>query len=64
MRMIGHVTSSYASATLGRSIAMALVESGRTRTGETLHVPMPGEAIAVTVTEPIFFDKEGGRLEA
>jgi sarcosine oxidase subunit alpha len=61
---LGHVTSSYWSETLGRSIAMALVESGRTRTGETLHVPMPGEAVAVTVTEPIFFDKEGGRLDA
>jgi len=61
---LGHVTSSYWSETLGRSIAMALVAAGRERMGETLHVPMPEGGIAVTVTEPIFFDKEGGRINA
>ena len=35
--MIGHVTSSYASPTLGRSIALALVKGGRARIGETIH---------------------------
>jgi sarcosine oxidase subunit alpha len=29
MKLIGHVTSSYASATLGRSIALAVVAGGR-----------------------------------
>jgi len=61
---LGHVTSSYWSETLGRSIAMALVAAGRERMGETLHVPMQEGGIAVTVTEPIFFDKEGGRINA
>jgi len=61
---LGHVTSSYWSETLGRSIAMALVASGKERLGTTLHVPMPQGGIAVTVTEPIFFDKEGGRINA
>ncbi len=61
---LGHVTSSYWSETLGRSIAMALVAGGKERTGQTLHVPMATGGIAVTVTEPIFFDKEGGRLNA
>ena len=59
---LGHVTSSYLSPALGRSIALALVADGRRRKGETLHVPMPGGAIAVTVTDPIFFDTDGGRL--
>src|SRR5690606_7538294 len=36
MDMIGHVTSSYWSPTLGRSIAMALIRNGRSRMGETL----------------------------
>ncbi len=63
MRMIGHVTSSYASATLGRSIALALVEAGRARLGTTLHVPMPGRTIAVRLVEPIFYDKPGARLD-
>ena len=60
---LGHVTSAYASPTLGRSIALALVSAGRARIGETLYVPMPSGAIAVTVTEPIFFDKDGSRLD-
>jgi sarcosine oxidase subunit alpha len=63
LRMIGHVTSSYHSAVLGRSIALALVRGGRARIGETLHVPMPGgQAIAVKVTSPVFYDSEGARL--
>ncbi|MDB5506287.1 MAG: sarcosine oxidase subunit alpha [Devosia sp.] len=61
---LGHVTSSYWSETLGRSIAMALVAGGKGRMGATLHVPMPDGGIAVTVTEPVFFDKEGGRINA
>jgi sarcosine oxidase subunit alpha len=62
MRAIGHVTSSYASATLGRSIALALVAGGRSRIGHELHVPTPHGDIAVTVTSPVFHDAEGVRL--
>jgi len=62
MTMIGHVTSSYHSATLGRSIAMALVAGGRDRMGETLHVPMPGGVISAKVVAPMFYDAEGSRL--
>jgi len=59
---LGHVTSSYASATLNRSIALALVAAGRSRIGAKLNVPMPDGAIPVTVTAPIFYDKPGARL--
>jgi sarcosine oxidase subunit alpha len=59
---LGHVTSSYASPTLGRSIALALVAAGRSRIGAKVNVPMPGGAIPVTVTAPIFYDKPGARL--
>jgi sarcosine oxidase subunit alpha len=62
MKLIGHVTSSYHSAVLGRSIALALVRGGRARLGETLYVPMPGGEIAVQVTAPMFYDAEGARL--
>jgi len=59
VRMIGHVSSSYRSTALGRSIALALVESGRARTGETLYVPsLDGRNHAVTVTAPRFLSKE------
>ena len=59
---LGHVTSAYRSATLGRSIALALIAAGRSRSGSRLHVPMPGGAMGVTVTAPIFYDKAGARL--
>jgi sarcosine oxidase subunit alpha len=59
---LGHVTSSCASPTLNRSIALALVAAGRSRIGGKLRVPMPGGAIPVTVTAPIFYDKPGARL--
>jgi sarcosine oxidase, subunit alpha len=59
---LGHVTSSYRSETLGRPIALALVAAGRSRIGTTLHVPMPGGAVGVTVVAPVFYDKEGARL--
>ncbi len=62
MKMIGHVTSSYWSATLGRSIAMALVEGGQGRMGETLHIPMPGKTHAAKVSDMVFYDPEGARL--
>jgi sarcosine oxidase subunit alpha len=63
MKMLGHVTSAYFSAALGRSIALALVSGGRARKGETLHVPMPDRAIPVTVVDPVFVDPQGARLD-
>ncbi|QIB33348.1 sarcosine oxidase subunit alpha [Ancylobacter pratisalsi] len=60
--MLGHVTSSYASATLGRSIALGLVKGGRARIGETLYVPMPERTIEVEIVEPAFYDPKGERL--
>ncbi len=62
--MIGHVTSSYRSATLGRTIALAVIADGRARIGETIFVPMPGKVIRATVTEPMFYDPQGSRLNA
>ena len=61
-QMIGHVTSSYYSPNLGRSIAMAMIQGGRGRKGETLYAPMPDKVIEVTVTDPVFFDPDGERL--
>ncbi|KAA0972551.1 sarcosine oxidase subunit alpha family protein [Aureimonas fodinaquatilis] len=59
---LGHVTSAYYSATLGRSIALALVQGGRGRLGQKLDVPMPDGRIAVSVVDPIFYDKDNERL--
>jgi sarcosine oxidase subunit alpha len=67
MRLVGHVTSSYYSAALGRSIAMAMVSGGRARVGETLYSPRPtakgfDAAVPVQVASPVFYDVEGARV--
>ena len=63
MEMIGHVTSSYFSPNVGRSIAMALVKNGRNRLGDTVFVPLLDRTIHAKVTEPKFFDPEGKRID-
>jgi len=62
--ILGHVTSSYFSATLGRSIALAMVSGGASRMGERLYVPMPNSVHPVCVVAPVFYDPEGERLHA
>jgi sarcosine oxidase subunit alpha len=62
VRALGHVTSSYMSATLGRGIALAMIASGRERLGQRLFVPMPGRAVEVEAVEPVFYDPEGVRV--
>ena len=62
MAMIGHVTSSYWSATLGRSIALALVRGGRGRHGEHVWLPLDRHQVRATVCEPVFFDPAGERM--
>ena len=60
--IIGHVTSTYYSPTLGHSIAMALIKGGSKRMGETLSFPVgEGQVIKAKVVDPVFLDKEGAR---
>ena len=61
--MLGHVTSSYYSAALGRTFALALVKGVRQRMGEVLHAPVNGNIIAAEVTKPVFYDEEGARRD-
>jgi sarcosine oxidase, subunit alpha len=60
--MIGHVTSSYYSETLGRSIALALVAGGAERMGQQIYAPLPDKTVTCAVTKPVFYDPEGVRL--
>ena len=62
MAMIGHVSSSYYSPNIGRSIALALVKGGRARIGQTIHAPLEDRTVLCKVTEPAFFDPSGERL--
>jgi len=65
MKMIGHVTSSYMSPTLGRSIAMALIENGRARMGETISFPLEGgKVLKAQIVDHVFYGKDGGRINA
>jgi sarcosine oxidase subunit alpha len=63
--MAGHVTSSYLSPTLGRSIALALVKGGAKRLGERVHVSMrDGRIATATIASPVFFDPKAERQNA
>ena len=62
--MLGHVTSSYYSPNLKKSIALAVVRSGKKMKGQKLIVPMEKKNINVTVSDFIFLDKENSRLNA
>ena len=64
MNMVGHVTSSYYSPNLDKSIALAVVKNGKKLKGKKLYVPMHNKTIEVTVSDPVFLDKEGRKLNA
>ena len=49
VKTVGHVTSSYRSATLGRTFALAMLQSGRERFGSTVYAPLNGHVVAATV---------------
>ena len=64
VEMIGHVTSSYYSPNLKKSIALAVVKGGKSMMGQKLIIPMEKKTINVTVTDSVFLDKENKRLNA
>ena len=62
VNMLGHVTSSYFSPTLKKSIALAVLKEGKKLKGQKLLVPMIDKTIKVTVSDTIFLDKENERI--
>ena len=64
IEMLGHVTSSYYSPNLQKSIALAVVRGGKNMMGQKLIIPMEKKNINVTVADPVFLDKENKRLNA
>ena len=59
---LGHVTSSYYSACLGRSIALAMIKGGRSRMGGQVYVSgTDGRTAAATICSPVFYDPAGER---
>lgn len=61
--MLGHVTSSYRSAALGRTFALALIKGGRDRIGERLYAVARDRLVPVTVASPVLYDPEGARRD-
>jgi sarcosine oxidase subunit alpha len=61
--MLGHATSSYDSAALGRTFALALVKRGRDRIGETVFAPLGDRVVEATVTSSVLFDPENARRD-
>jgi sarcosine oxidase, subunit alpha len=59
--MEGHVTSSYYSALLDKSIALALIKDGLNRMGETLYAPVDGKIIETQIVPSVFYDPKGER---
>ncbi len=64
IEMLGHVTSSYYSPNLKKSIALGVVRGGKNMMGQKLIIPMENKQINVIVADPVFFDKENKRLNA
>jgi sarcosine oxidase subunit alpha len=64
VEMLGHVTSSYYSPNLNKSIALGVVRGGKNMLGQKLFIPMENKIINVTVADPVFLDKENKRLNA
>jgi sarcosine oxidase subunit alpha len=62
--MLGHVTSSYHSPELGRSIAMAVVRGGAQREGQRLYAMARGRVTPVKVVSAVFVDPKGERQHA
>ena len=62
IEMIGHVTSSYYSSNLERSIALALIKKGRDRHGELVKLPLEKRTVQAVIRDPVSLDPEGIRL--
>jgi sarcosine oxidase subunit alpha len=61
--MLGHVTSSYRSAVLGRPFALAMLRGGRSLVGTTVHAALADGAVPCEVTAPSFWDPEDARRD-
>jgi len=62
MAMQGHVTSSYYSANMGHSIALAVVKGGLNRLGDTVYCPTAdGTTVPAQIVSSVFYDPKGER---
>ena len=60
---LGHVTSAYHSAALGRPFALALITGGREMVGQRVYAPVGDDLVPVTITDSVLYDPEGARRD-
>lgn len=61
--MIGQVTSSYRSAVLDRTFALALIADGHQRIGDIVRAPLGDVMVDVEITSHVLYDPEGKRRD-
>jgi len=61
--MLGHVTSSYRSAALGRTFALALVKGGRDRIGQRVLAPLVDGVVEAEIVDSVVFDPGNRRRD-
>jgi sarcosine oxidase subunit alpha len=61
--LLGHVTSAYDSAALGRTFALALLSGGADRQGATVYAVDGDAVIPAAVTDPVFYDRDNTRRD-
>jgi len=61
--MVGWVSSSYLSAELDQPFALALIDGGLGRLGETVRSPQGDRLVDLTITSPVLVDPEGARRD-
>ncbi|MGI9310892.1 MAG: glycine cleavage T C-terminal barrel domain-containing protein, partial [bacterium] len=62
MEMLGHISSSYMSPNLGRSIALGLIADGLARKGESIEIALTdGTTHRATIVDSVFLDPSGER---
>jgi len=62
--MLGHITSAYWSTATEGPIALALLNGGRDRHGQTVIARWAGRSVPCRVCSPIFYDPQGERINA
>jgi sarcosine oxidase subunit alpha len=61
--MLGHVTSSYFGARIGRGFALALIKGGRQQHDTPVHAYHLGRTFPARICPPVFYDPEGRRRD-
>ena len=61
--MLGHITSSYQSPTLGHSFGLAVIKDGHSLIGTKAFASTPDQkTIPIEIVKPVFYDEENKRL--